>query len=397
MQRVAAARHPSLLQESVLREKQAAPATERIQSSVGTSIWRAGYACRRSVLRPRGMAKSTRRIGVVLFQLGGPDTLEAIQPFLFNLFSDPDIIDFPGARIGRRPLAAIISATRARKVERHYSLIGGGSPIRRFTEQQARCLEIALAQAGLDAHCFVAMRYWHPFTAEAVRQLRAAECDEVVLLPMYPQYSITTTGSSLNEWRRRFSGDLPVYRIKTFYGNPLYLQAVVERINEALARFPEPEKAEIVFSAHSVPAAVIDGGDPYQRQIERTVELVMARGGWSNHHRLCYQSKVGARKWLQPSLHTTLRTLAAEKVRQLCVVPISFVSDHVETLCEIDHEARRAAESLGIKQFEMTAGLNDSPLFIRALAEMVRSALPSPVCAMTGEKDIGEGALIATD
>ena len=138
------------------------------------------------------MAKTTRRVGVILFQLGGPDTLEAIEPFLFNLFCDPDIIDFPFARIGRRPLAKLISTTRASKVRHHYSVIGGGSPIRRFTELQARALQSSLRTFGVGAHCFVAMRYWHPFTAEAVEQLRAADCDQVVLLPLYPQYSSTT-------------------------------------------------------------------------------------------------------------------------------------------------------------------------------------------------------------
>ena len=142
------------------------------------------------------MANPTRRVGVVLFQLGGPDTLEAIEPFLFNLFCDPDIIDFPFARIGRKPLAKLISSTRARKVQHHYATIGGGSPIRRFTEQQARALQLKLAESRLDARCFVAMRYWHPFTAEAIAQLRAAQCDEVVLLPLYPQYASSSTGSS---------------------------------------------------------------------------------------------------------------------------------------------------------------------------------------------------------
>src|ERR1700674_295478 len=171
------------------------------------------------------MAYTTRRIGVVLFQLGGPDTLEAIEPFLFNLFCDPDIIDFPFARIGRKPLAKLISSTRARKVQRHYSAIGGGSPIRRFTEQQARALQIELRKSGLDAHCFVAMRYWHPFTAEAIHHLHAAQCDEVVLLPLYPQYSSTTSGSSLNEWRRQFHDDIPVHNVEAFYPHPLYLEA----------------------------------------------------------------------------------------------------------------------------------------------------------------------------
>ena len=321
------------------------------------------------------MAYTTRRIGVVLFQLGGPDTLEAIEPFLFNLFCDPDIIDFPFARIGRKPLAKLISSTRARKVQHHYATIGGGSPIRRFTEQQARRLQLKLKESGLDARCFVAMRYWHPFTAEAIEQLRAARCDEVVLLPLYPHYSSTTTGSSLNEWRRQFHEDIPVHCVEPFYHHELYLQALVEKVDEALVKFADPARPEIVFSAHSVPVAVIEKGDPYQRQIEETVALLMKRGRWPNHHRLCYQSKVGASKWLQPSLHTALRDLAAEKNREVCIVPISFVSDHVETLGEIDHEARAEAAKLGIKRFEMTSGLNDSPTFVAALADLVVSAI----------------------
>jgi ferrochelatase len=321
------------------------------------------------------MAYTARRIGVVLFQLGGPDTLEAIEPFLFNLFCDPDIIDFPFARIGRKPLAKLISSTRSKKVQNHYAIIGGGSPIRRFTEQQARALQLKLAESGLDARCFVAMRYWHPFTAEAIEQLQAAQCDEVVLLPLYPQYSRTTTGSSLNEWRRQFREATPVRHVETFYRHDLYLQALVERIDEALARFADPDHPEIVFSAHSVPLAVIQNGDPYQQQIEDTVELLMQCGGWPNRYRLCYQSKVGASKWLQPSLHTALRELSAEKVREVCVVPISFVSDHVETLGEIDHEAREEASRLGIRKFEMMSGLNDSPTFIAALADLVGTAI----------------------
>jgi protoporphyrin/coproporphyrin ferrochelatase len=321
------------------------------------------------------MANPTRRVGVILFQLGGPDTPQAIEPFLFNLFSDPDIIDFPFARLGRKPLAKLISATRAKKVQHHYSAIGGASPIRKFTEQQARALQQKLADDGLDATCFVAMRYWHPFTAEAIEQLRAAECDEVVLLPLYPQYSSTTTGSSLNEWRRLFREDVPVHCVESFYRHPLYLDALVEKVDEALARFSECSGVEIVFSAHSVPVSVIAKGDPYQRHIEETVELLMQRGGWQNRYRLCYQSKVGASKWLQPSLHRTIRDLASEQVKQVCIVPIAFVSDHVETLGEIDHEAREEAAEFGITQFEMTSGLNDSPTFIAALADLVETAL----------------------
>jgi ferrochelatase len=336
------------------------------------------------------MANPTRRVGVVLFQLGGPDTPQAIEPFLFNLFCDPDIIDFPFARIGRKPLAKLISTTRAKKVQHHYSAIGGASPIRRFTERQADALQQRLRAEGVDAHCFVAMRYWHPFTAEAVEQLRAANCDEVVLLPLYPQYSSTTTGSSLNEWRRLFRDDVPVQAIETFYQHPLYLDSLVEKIDEALERFPESGSPEIVFSAHSVPVSVIARGDPYQRQIEETVAMVMQRGGWRHRYRLCYQSKVGASRWLQPSLHRTIRDLAAERIREVCVVPIAFVSDHVETLGEIDHEAREEAAELGIQQFEMTSGLNDSPAFIAALADLV-------VTAISAESARDEERLVAAD
>jgi protoporphyrin/coproporphyrin ferrochelatase len=320
------------------------------------------------------MLRVSERVGVVLFQLGGPDSLAAVEPFLYNLFCDPDIIDFPFARIGRRPLAKLISSTRAKKVQHHYSVIGGGSPIRRFTETQARALESALQALGVNARCFVAMRYWHPFTAEAVAQLQNAHCDEVVLLPLYPHYSSTTVGSSLNEWNRHYRAPAPVYLVKSFYNDEAYLDALIEKIEEALDRFPVSRRPEIVFSAHSLPQSIIDKGDPYQRQIEETVQLLMERGGWPNHHRLCYQSKVGASKWLQPSLHRTLRDLAAEQVLDVCIVPVSFVSDHVETLGEIDHEAREEAGELGFRQFEMTAGLNDSPKFINALAHLVLQA-----------------------
>jgi len=321
------------------------------------------------------MTRTNRRVGVVLFQLGGPDTLEAIEPFLYNLFCDPDIIDFPFARIGRKPLAKLISTTRARKVQHHYSTIGGGSPIRRHTEQQARALELELRGQGIDAHCFVAMRYWHPFTSEAIQKVREANCDELVLLPLYPQYSSTTSGSSLNEWRRLFCDDIPVHRVENFYANEAYLDSVAEKVNDALSRFPKRHGPEIVFSAHSVPISIVEKGDPYQLQIEETVHLLMNRGEWSNHHRLCYQSKVGASRWLQPSLHQTLRQLSVESVREVCVVPIAFVSDHVETLGEINHEARHLAEQLGFTQFEMSAGLNDSQKFIQALGQIVQDAL----------------------
>jgi len=322
--------------------------------------------------------KNDKTIGVVLFQLGGPDSVEAIEPFLYNLFSDPDIIDFPFAKIARKPLAKLISSNRARKVQSHYAEIGGKSPILEYTTAQACALEGELNKT-LEAKVFVAMRYWHPMTEETVQAVETEAPDELVLLPLYPQYSKTTTGSSLNEWNRRIAfskvKNIPAKVVKQFYAHPTYLDAVVEKIDSSLEKFPKGERVHLVFSAHSVPVSVIAGGDPYQEQIEATVESVLRRGHWSHPHTLCYQSKVGASKWLHPSLHETLHHLGTEKTQSVLVVPIAFVSDHVETLNEINVEARKEAELLGISHFEMTPGLNDSPKFIQALAELVLEAV----------------------
>lgn len=315
-----------------------------------------------------------RKIAVVLLQLGGPDSLEAVEPFLYNLFCDPDIIDFPLAKIARQPLARMISASRAKKVQKHYAALGGKSPIVELTKRQAVALEQKLRQSA-DARVFVAMRYWHPFTEEAIEELRRDSYDEVVLLPLYPQYSKTTTGSSFNEWRRRFPAqDFPGLRvspIENFHDDPGYIDAVVEQMQPSLAKFPDPENVYLVFSAHSVPNRVIESGDPYQAQIEATVRLVMGRGRWKLPHVVCYQSKVGSDRWLEPSIHEVVERLGAQGVRDLLVVPISFVSDHVETLSEIDVGVRQEALRAGIRQFEMMPGLNDSPRFIGALADLV--------------------------
>jgi len=324
-----------------------------------------------------------RKIGVVLFQLGGPDSLEAIEPFLYNLFCDPDIIDFPFARVARQPLARLISATRSRHVRHHYAEIGGRSPILEFTRLQARALEAQLRD-DFDARVVVAMRYWHPFTAEAIAELETHAPGEVVLLPLYPQYSRTTTGSSLNEWKRRFqpNGWNPsIHAVTEFYQDPGYIDALVGAINQSLAAFDNPADVDMVFSAHSVPMSVIEAGDPYQRHIERTVELVWNRGGWPGRRSLCYQSKVGASKWLQPSMHGTIKRLAAEGSRGVLVIPVSFVSDHVETLHEIDIEHRAQACALGIHHFRMVPGLNDAPQFIGVLARLVRANVAQPSAA----------------
>ena len=320
-----------------------------------------------------------RKIGVVLFQLGGPDSPEAIEPFLYNLFLDPDIIDFPLAKVGRPLLAKWISKGRSRKAREHYDHIGGSSPIRELTERQAEALQEALRET-YDARVFVAMRYWHPLTEAAILEAKAAGCEELVLLPLYPQYSSTTTGSAMNEWTRqcrRLGFSPKAHLVGEFFSYEPYLDSLVAQINSTLARFSRPEEVHVVYSAHNVPQSVIDAGDPYQRQIEETARLVHRRGGWANSRTVCYQSKIGSRKWLRPSLHETVNTLAAGGTKSVLVVPVAFVSDHVETLSEINIEARERALEHGIEQFEMMSGLNDSPVFIRALAGLVDRALGS--------------------
>ena len=318
-----------------------------------------------------------KKVGVVLFQLGGPDSPDAVEPFLYNLFCDPDIIDFFGAWFARRPLARYIARNRAGVVREHYDAIGGHSPIRLLTERQARALETALAPQ-VDAKCFIAMRYWNPLSKEAAAALNTWNAQELVLLPLYPQYSFATTSSSLKEWSRVFqpNGNAPrTHTVETFFDHPLYVQSVAEKIALSLTHFDEPDAAHIVFSAHGLPLSLIERGDPYARQVGETVKLVMERGGWKNAHTLCFQSKVGRRKWLSPSLIETIDRLAKAGEKHLLVVPIAFVTEHIETLHEINIEAREQAQHAGIEQFEMMPAVGDSPTFIAALADVVLRSL----------------------
>ncbi|HKV06087.1 MAG TPA: ferrochelatase [Candidatus Acidoferrales bacterium] len=311
-----------------------------------------------------------KKIAVVLFQLGGPDSQAAVEPFLYNLFSDPDIINFPGSFLARKPLAKLISVTRSQKVRLRYSEIGGGSPIRRLTEQQARALEVAL-RPHLPARTVVAMRYWHPNTEEAIAALESAPFDELVLLPLYPHFSFATSGSSLKEWNRLYQPKVPVHLIDHFFDHPDYVAGIVERINSVLKQLPRPEEVHLVFSAHGLPMALVEKGDPYPQHIEATVKLVRELGAWRNPHVLCFQSRVGPQRWLEPSLTGTIEQMAHEGIQRVLVVPIAFLTEHIETLHEINIEAREQAESLGIHDFHMMPALNDSPLLIRALADLV--------------------------
>jgi ferrochelatase len=311
-----------------------------------------------------------KKIAVVLFQLGGPDSQATVEPFLYNLFRDPDIINFPGSFVARKPLAKLISTTRSTVVRKKYAEIGGGSPIRRLTEQQARALEVAL-RPHVAARTIVAMRYWHPDTEEAIAALDRVPFDELVLLPLYPQHSFATTGSSLKEWNRLYKSKAPVHLIDHFFDHPDYIAGVVERINGVLDQLPQPDEVQLVFSAHGLPLALMEKGDPYPQHIEATARLIRELGAWPNPHVLCYQSKVGPQKWLQPSLTGTIQKMAGEGIRRMLLIPISFLTEHIETLHEINIEAREQAESLGVGDFYMMPALNDSPLLIRALADLV--------------------------
>jgi len=324
------------------------------------------------------MAQTKR--AVVLFQLGGPDSLEAVEPFLYNLFCDPDIIDLPLAFLFRKPLARLISSRRAPIAQKLYAAIGGRSPILEQTTMQARALRARLKEKGHDMPVEIAMRYWHPRAEAVIRKLLDDGIEEAVLLPLYPHYSKTTTGSSMNEWtalaKQLHAEHIRTMLIESYYDNPLYIRALVERVREAIARVPEADRGRIhlLFSAHGTPMKLVRDGDPYSHHIRRTYERVVEEGAFGLPHRLCFQSKVGPQKWLKPSLVEAVEELARDKVSHVVVNPIAFVTDHIETLSEISIEARDEAKRLGIGYFEMTSPLLTGETFIECLAELVVNA-----------------------
>jgi ferrochelatase len=324
-----------------------------------------------------------KRVGIVLFQLGGPDSLEAVEPFLLNLFLDPDIIPLGPLGILRKPIAKLISSRRSIPVAAKYAEIGRRSPIRLLTERQRLRLVAALSPY-VDSVVVTAMRYWHPMSAEAAETLRkAAPLDDIVLLPLYPHFSYATTLSSLKEWRRVYGppdGRAKEHTVGQFYDHPLYIQAVTQRIGSVLRQFPDSSRIHLVFSAHGLPMSLVEKGDPYPKQIEATVKLICDAGaqqypGWPRTHLLCYQSRVGPAKWLQPPLTGTIERLGHEGVKEMLVVPISFVTEHIETLHEINIEARAEAAQVGISTFRMMPAVGDSPLFIAALKDLVLRAV----------------------
>jgi protoporphyrin/coproporphyrin ferrochelatase len=324
-----------------------------------------------------------KRVGIVLFQLGGPDSLEAVEPFLLNLFLDPDIIPLGPLGLLRRPIAKLISSRRSQPVRGRYAQIGGRSPIGPLTERQRLSL-VQSVSPYIDPVAVTAMRYWHPLTSEAVDALRrVGPLDELVLLPLYPHYSYATTLSSLKEWRRVYgnpNGGPPLRTIEHYYDHPLYIRALVQRIGSVLRQFPDSSRVHLVFSAHGLPMSLVERGDPYPRQIEETVRLTCEEGakefsGWPRTHLICYQSRVGPAKWLQPPLTGTLERLGHEGVKEMLVVPVSFVTEHIETLHEINIEAREEARKQGIETFRMMPAVGDSPLFIETLKDLVLRAV----------------------
>ena len=298
-----------------------------------------------------GTPRTLRKIAVVLFNLGGPDRPEAVRPFLYNLFNDPAIIGLPAPL--RQGVAWLISTLRNKSAQANYAVMGGASPLLKETTAQAKALQATLrARLGADeVRVFIAMRYWNPMTGETARAVEAFAPDEVVLLPLYPQFSTTTTGSSMGAWAKTYRGPGQVHTVCCSFEEPGLIEAHARSILATHAALGQPGPLRLLFSAHGLPQKVIDGGDPYQWQIEKTCEAVLARLGpdWAEDwdYRVCYQSRVGPMAWIGPSTPDTIRAAATDG-RGVLITPIAFVSEHVETLVELDHEYAALAREVGV-------------------------------------------------
>jgi ferrochelatase len=317
------------------------------------------------------------KVAIVLFNLGGPDRPESVRPFLVNLFTDPAILRVPF--FVRPLLARIIAYARVKPATAIYARLGGKSPLLELTEQQARALESALPE--LEARCFIAMRYWHPFSDAAARAVKAWDPDEVVLLPLYPQYSTTTTGSSLTAWREaaaRVGLVKPVTTLCCYHSDRGFVAAtaaVVRRSYEAARLALAPATGlRVLFSAHGLPEVIVQAGDPYQYQVERTVAAVARQLGVPGlDHHVCYQSRATPQRWIGPSTEEEIARAASDRTAVL-VVPIAFVSEHSETLVELDIEYRHLAERLGVPGYFRAPAQNADAGFVAALADLVRQA-----------------------
>jgi ferrochelatase len=310
------------------------------------------------------------KIAIILFNLGGPDSLEAVQPFLRNLFGDPAILRVPG--FIRGPLASFLARRRAPTARAIYDKIGGSSPILGQTEAQARALEGALG----DEHEFrgyVCMRYWHPMTEAVVRSVERFKPDRIVLLPLYPQYSSATTESSFKAWNDTAKFKVPTTVVKEYPTELGFIAASVELLKEGLAQVGNV-RHRVLFSAHGLPERVIKAGDPYQSQVEQTAKAIVHVIGGELDWSVCYQSRVGPLKWIGPSTEAEITRAGADNVA-VVLYPLSFVSEHSETLVELDIEYRHLADKVGVPTYIRVPTVGTHPLFIAGLARLVRDAL----------------------
>jgi ferrochelatase len=308
-----------------------------------------------------------KKLAVVLMNLGGPDHLENVRPFLYNLFSDPAIISLPSPI--RQILARFIAVRRTSKAQDIYKRLGGKSPLLENTECQQQALEACLQEILPDwtSKVFIAMRYWHPLTEETVAAVKTWGADLVIPLPLYPHYSTTTTASSLKRWED-LAGNLKSLPQVCYFQEPGFIQAYQELIQKTLDRSPHPLPLRILFSAHGIPQKLVVQGDPYQWQIEQSVAAIMQ--AFKVDHRICYQSRVGPLQWLKPSLEDELNQAARDQVGVI-VVPVSFVSEHSETLVELDMDFKAKALALNIPHYDRVATVGDHPAFIRGLGRLV--------------------------
>ena len=323
------------------------------------------------------------KTAVVLFNLGGPDDQASVKPFLFNLFRDPAIIGLP--QPFRTLLARLISSRREKSAQANYALMGGGSPLLPETRKQAAALEAVLAarRPGDTVKTFIAMRYWNPLTEQTAAEVAAFAPDQIVLLPLYPQFSTTTTESSLKAWNATYAGPGVSRTVCCYPEGEGWIAAQAESVKGAMARADRPVR--VLFSAHGIPENLVTRkGDPYQEQVERTCAAIAARAGLSDWT-ICYQSRVGPMKWLGPSTPEAIQAAAKDGVG-VVVQPVAFVSEHIETLVELDIEYAELAHELGVAPYLRAPAVGVAAAFVEGLADVVTQAL-----ARTGVAPHGPG------
>jgi protoporphyrin/coproporphyrin ferrochelatase len=328
-------------------------------------------------------------VGIVLFNMGGPENLEAVEPFLVNVFSDRAIIELPLGRLVQPLFARAIARARRAEVRKNYAGIGGGSPQLALTRAQAEALEARLNRGGPEGPCcrvFMAFRYTRPSAADTLQAMASQGIHRVVTVPLYPHFSRATTGSSQADFDRALAGvrrrrhGFDVTHLHSYADDPWYLDAFAAQVRRAYDAMSEEGRrdAVILFSAHGLPQKFVDQGDPYVGHIEATRQGILSRLGLPNRHRLAYQSRTGPVRWIGPGTEETIEELGAAGVRHLLVVPLSFVSDHIETLYEIDQLFGETARKAGIIEYCRPDALNTHPLFIESLARQVERALEMP-------------------